>query len=80
MIITSLKPRHIKALEQAIDEANGWRGSLMGHDSTEATMNDEDQRLAEFDARISRMLKALEAVKKMNAAVKALSAQQKGLP
>jgi hypothetical protein len=52
----------IKLLKEAIDEAAGWRGTLVG--------NPDPQPLEEFDSRIAAMRAALEAVRLQNAAVK----------
>ncbi len=64
---TRLKKRHLDALAAAIVDADGWRGSLIGHYENDAqSIADEDKRLAEFDARIAVMREALRLVRKMN--------------
>lgn len=52
----------LKALADAIDSAEGWRGTLVG--------NPDPVPLELFDAEIARMRAALAAVRRQNAAVK----------
>ncbi len=46
-----MKPRHIKALRRAVDEAEVWRGSMTG--------NPDPEPLEEFDAFIAEAREAL---------------------
>lgn len=50
--------KHLSALNRAIDEAEGWRGSMIG--------NPDPEQLDEFDEFIATARKALKSVRKLN--------------
>lgn len=62
-----MKPSHIKALAWAVDEAEGWRGSLTG--------NPDPVPLAEFDAKIAQAKAALRELRHDIKKAKAVKAE-----
>lgn len=50
--------KYLSALKRAIEEAEGWRGSMIG--------NPDPEPLEEFDEFIATARKALKAVRKLN--------------
>lgn len=54
--------KHLNALKRAIDEAEGWRGSLIG--------NPDPEQLEEFDEFIDTAKAALKSVRKLNREVR----------
>lgn len=54
----ALSKADINTLNWAIDEAETWRGSMIG--------NPDPVPLRQFDAKIRKARKALEAIKEMN--------------
>ena len=62
---TELKPKHLKALKRAIDEAECWRGSLVG--------NPDPADLNEFDRFITTAKAALLIVRQQNKAAKSIN-------
>lgn len=55
---TPVSQRHLSALKRAIDEAEGWRGSMIG--------NPDPEPLEEFDGFIATARKALKSVRRLN--------------
>lgn len=62
MNIPKLPRGTIKSLAEALDEAEGWRGTLIG--------NPDPEPLKEFDANIRRMRDALKAVRDQQRALR----------
>lgn len=61
--MTALKPRHIRALKQAVADADSWRGSLIGsYPDDEQSQKDETDRLAVHDAKIALMREAVSII------------------
>ena len=53
-----LKASHLRWLKEAVDNAESWRGSIIGG---------PDYLVQKFDKRICKMREALKIVKQMNA-------------